>query len=93
MPAPAQQTLPVKWTDQAVEYRFFHGGRTGSTGNPFVAPESPLQDELVGLQRFGRPLGRRQSLLLRPRFRAFRTAKGTSALARGTDTSVAEGFQ
>jgi hypothetical protein len=26
--------LPVKWTDQAVEVRFFHRGRTGSAGNP-----------------------------------------------------------
>jgi len=26
--------LPVKWTDQAVEVRFFHRGRTGSTGYP-----------------------------------------------------------
>lgn len=25
---------PVKWTDQAVEVRFFHRGRTGSAGNP-----------------------------------------------------------
>ena len=26
--------LPVKWTDQTVEVRFFHRGRTGSSGNP-----------------------------------------------------------
>jgi hypothetical protein len=32
--SPAEQTLPVKWTDQAIEYRFLHGGRTGSSGNP-----------------------------------------------------------
>jgi hypothetical protein len=25
---------PVKWTDQAIEFRFFHRGRTGSEGNP-----------------------------------------------------------
>jgi hypothetical protein len=28
------ETLPVKWTDQAIEYRFFHRGRTGSEGYP-----------------------------------------------------------
>jgi hypothetical protein len=30
----AEQSLPVKWTDQAIEYRFLHTGRTGTTGNP-----------------------------------------------------------
>lgn len=28
--------LPVKWTDQAIEVRFFHRGKTGSAGNPGV---------------------------------------------------------
>ena len=30
----AGEPLPVKWTDQAVEVRFFHRGRTGSEGMP-----------------------------------------------------------
>ncbi len=30
------EVLPDKWTDQAVEVRFFHRGKTGSTGNPGV---------------------------------------------------------
>jgi hypothetical protein len=28
------ESLPVKWTDQAVEVRFLHHGRTGTAGNP-----------------------------------------------------------
>jgi hypothetical protein len=30
----AGDPLPVKWTDQSVEVRFFHRGRTGSADNP-----------------------------------------------------------
>ncbi|HEU5057898.1 MAG TPA: hypothetical protein VFU21_15305 [Kofleriaceae bacterium] len=30
----AGDELPVKWTDQAIEVRFFHRGRTGSAGMP-----------------------------------------------------------
>ena len=25
---------PIKWTDQSIEYRFYHHGRTGTAGNP-----------------------------------------------------------
>jgi hypothetical protein len=31
---PNDSVHPVKWTDQGVEYRFLHHGRTGSGGNP-----------------------------------------------------------
>jgi hypothetical protein len=31
---PGDMAHPIKWTDQGVEYRFFHDGRSGSTGYP-----------------------------------------------------------
>jgi hypothetical protein len=31
---PGESDHPIKWTDQGVEYRFLHHGRTGSAGNP-----------------------------------------------------------
>ena len=32
--APGESVHPNKWTDQGVEYRFLHHGRTGRAGNP-----------------------------------------------------------
>ncbi len=32
--SPGDTLYPIKWTDQGVEYRFFHHGRIASAGNP-----------------------------------------------------------
>jgi hypothetical protein len=31
---PGESAHPIKWTDQGIEYRFFHSGKTGDEGNP-----------------------------------------------------------
>lgn len=32
--APGEPDLPLKWTDQAVEYRFYYSAQVGTNGNP-----------------------------------------------------------
>ena len=41
----AGDTLPVKWTDQSVEYRFYYSAQTGLVGNPGFKAFARYRDE------------------------------------------------
>jgi hypothetical protein len=42
---PDDSSHPIKWTDQSIEYRFYHRGATGSAGNPGFKAFARYRDE------------------------------------------------